>query len=740
MDWSTNYTAGNYLAIWDNAGNCIRPIPKGSTSVGYATSAGNADTVDSKHASDFASSGHNHDGRYVRYYTVTTLDCNNLAVGLTAAGVSATNAAHINHSAFLYISDVGTPFQLQIPDFSIPYIYKRYYSSGTWSGWFKLNAGYADSAGSASNLQTSRLLWGQPFDGTGDVSGSLSGVGHIQFSADNTYNIGSNSAASKYIYTYWLGAKSGQKLELGANNSNYGQGLCIDTNLNVGIGTSTPAYKLHVNGQIHSSFASNNGNPCIMVNPTNDTNWCYGIEVLATKLTAGHRIGAYWAGKANSTNNAICMSYYHAGDGSGDNKLIWNTWGSGDKMALTANGNVGIGTTNPSSRLTINGDISLFNVGSIRNLAIGGGIYWNPYVESASDGSDAASITLVKSGVVGGTTLVLSQMNDTNDTIQFQTNVSARLYHNSYPILTTQNTYVSNNKGYINGTEITQVNNADKVDGYHASSFLIDRGGNYQGLLYDLPCKSIFSGYNLSDSPTTEWVSGIVLGSNWNNSHYQHYLVESGSRWYATRGYSSGKMTNWNTFAYLTDIPNPTDYYWANVKISTSASTTTSPTVSDLTATSSIRMGDILLEHTDEINNSDNGSLYLNYRSSGDVNLCQGGGKVGIGTGSPQTALDIRSNEIAPLSVNGAIKLATNPNGVYYYQPICVAIGQVTNTQTEYNIYCNTNITCDTGQMIEITFNDIPCYESELSNYMLFISDRWSDNTNSYFLLLVRIN
>lgn len=331
-------------------------------------------------------------------------------------------------------------------------------------------------------------------------------------------------------------------------------------------------------------------------------------------------------------------------------------------------------------------------------------------------------------------------MNDTNDTIQFQTNVSARLYHNSYPILTTQNTYVSNNKGYINGTEITQVNNADKVDGYHASSFLIDRGGNYQGLLYDLPCKSIFSGYNLSDSPTTEWVSGIVLGSNWNNSHYQHYLVESGSRWYATRGYSSGKMTNWNTFAYLTDIPNPTDYYWANVKISTSASTTTSPTVSDLTATSSIRMGDILLEHTDEINNSDNGSLYLNYRSSGDVNLCQGGGKVGIGTGSPQTALDIRSNEIAPLSVNGAIKLATNPNGVYYYQPICVAIGQVTNTQTEYNIYCNTNITCDTGQMIEITFNDIPCYESELSNYMLFISDRWSDNTNSYFLLLVRIN
>lgn len=104
---------------------------------------------------------------------------------------------------------------------------------------------------------------------------------------------------------------------------------------------------------------------------------------------------------------------------------------------------------------------------NIKNLSIGGGIYWNPYVESATDGSDAASITLVRSGVAGGTTLVLSQMNDTNDTIQFKTNTAARLYHNNYPILTTQNTYVSNNKGYINGTEITQVNNSDTVDGWH---------------------------------------------------------------------------------------------------------------------------------------------------------------------------------------------------------------------------------------------------------------------------------
>ena len=58
-------------------------------------------------------------------------------------------------------------------------------------------------------------------------------------------------------------------------------------------------------------------------------------------------------------------------------------------------------------------------------------------------------------------------MNDTNDTIQFKTNTAARLYHNSYPILTTQNTYVSNNRGYIYGNEITQVNNSDTLDNWH---------------------------------------------------------------------------------------------------------------------------------------------------------------------------------------------------------------------------------------------------------------------------------
>lgn len=289
---------------------------------------------------------------------------------------------------------------------------------------------------------------------------------------------------------------------------------------------------------------------------------------------------------------------------------------------------------------------------NIKNLSIGGGIYWNPCVESASDSSDAASITLVRSGVAGGTTLVLSQMNDTNDTIQFKTNTAARLYHNNYPILTTQNTYVSNNKGYINGTEITQVNNADTLDGEHASSFV--RAGHYESNdLNKLDTYSFIRSVNSNVSSTspkgnTGWYNVIQLVHRNGASDGPSYIgqIALGMTTNTNDMFFRGKRTDpWKTVIHsgnYTEFIN--NYYWANVKISTSSSTTTSPTVSNLTATNSIRLGDIHLEYTNEINSY--GGLLINYRSSADVDLCQGGGNVCIGATLPTQKLDVRGNII----------------------------------------------------------------------------------------------
>lgn len=133
---------------------------------------------------------------------------------------------------------------------------------------------------SASKLATARSIWGQSFDGTGNVNGTLSEVGNIHFKVDNSYDIGSNDAASRYIYTHWLGARAGRKLELGANNSGFGQGLCLDTNLNVGIGTNSPAYKLHVVGDIYStaSIRSNGQNQAIVLSNGSGPAWISALE------------------------------------------------------------------------------------------------------------------------------------------------------------------------------------------------------------------------------------------------------------------------------------------------------------------------------------------------------------------------------------------------------------------------------------------------------------------------------
>ena len=118
---------------------------------------------------------------------------------------------------------------------------------------------------------------------------------------------------------------------------------------------------------------------------------------------------------------------------------------------------------------------------------------------------------------------------------------------------------------------------------------------------------------------------------------------------------------DWHSWRTVLDSSNYTEfvnnYYWANVKISTTSSTTTSPTVSDLIATNSIKMGDIYLQNGNEINNSSS-NLFLNYRASTNINMCHGGGTVIIGP----MVNDISNNK---LYVNGStfINGSTTLNG-----------------------------------------------------------------------------
>lgn len=69
----------------------------------------------------------------------------------------------------------------------------------------------------------------------------------------------------------------------------------------------------------------------------------------------------------------------------------------------------------------------------------------------------------------------------------------------SYTILDTSSTQVSNGKGIINGTTITQVDNADKLDGYHASGLLTALSNSNRGI-------------SLTVGGTTKSLSNISVG------------------------------------------------------------------------------------------------------------------------------------------------------------------------------------------------------------------------------------
>lgn len=122
-----------------------------------------------------------------------------------------------------------------------------------------------------------------------------------------------------------------------------------------------------------------------------------------------------------------------------------------------------------------------------------------------------------------------------------------------YTLLHSGNTSISNGTITINGTSITPITSLS--DYPTKSETILDAGACVSNTIYSLKTKRVFSGFDLTDAPVQGWVSGLVLGSNWNNNHYQHYLVEANDRWYTTRHYENSKMKNWNTFAYLSDIP-----------------------------------------------------------------------------------------------------------------------------------------------------------------------------------------
>lgn len=87
--------------------------------------------------------------------TDTNLDNHSKTGYYVVRGVPSTGgnaSSPVNQWASVFTdADIGTPFQIAIPDGAVSYLYKRALGSSTWK---KMSAGYADSAGSANTANS----------------------------------------------------------------------------------------------------------------------------------------------------------------------------------------------------------------------------------------------------------------------------------------------------------------------------------------------------------------------------------------------------------------------------------------------------------------------------------------------------------------------------------------------------------------------------------------------------------